>query len=571
MFCPFKHFLPESVEWATDPSRLPIDSDVLFPMLRERQAQTRELSTERLLSDDEFAGWARGIGTDCWRSFNSDIALLWQRGWLQADEVRLISTSAKSDDLTPNCRPLATMALGQAHPKAGRWRRFDIRVHRFRLFPFHCILHRMDWTMTRTAVLYPSALQRHTGEHIRRFKMWLTGPNAIQQIRWWNGIADLAIILEPLYWPTITAHVSRTKPKQVDPEVLRDYREFALATLAGIPKAQLAQAHEELRFAACRQDSNGALYLLMRTTNWYKRDQLTGAFAGALWLRHIAEVLRRGFDELYEDRLVHEDEGFGVWVKGMRALLYGSDYPLDNPADLSRRIVNGLGIPSTRVRIYVEGSTEAGAIKHLFEGLLGSWVEIVNLKAQFGEKKGGYFQNLREELERDRAARRYSCIAVDADNDDLVRSLRAMVGENLIVGMILMSNPDFETQNFTVEQLIRAAEFMEAEQGFDCLPLDRAAFSEVSSGKQFQDTYCSVRQAPGLKGEKWGQALARIAYLDRTNGEDEQNPFVHFANSCLRTRDSNYDAHIETKRIDPQTFELDEIKAQAWEADTLGE
>jgi len=73
----------------------------------------------------------------------------------------------------------------------------------------------------------------------------------LERLRWWNGVADLSILLEPLYWPKITHHII-TRPKTTNVgeteysdyfEQIKQYREIALDVLRRIPKAKIAEAH----------------------------------------------------------------------------------------------------------------------------------------------------------------------------------------------------------------------------------------------------------------------------------------------------------------------------------------
>jgi hypothetical protein len=422
----------------------------------------------------------------------------------------------------------------------------------------------MEWSLSSTSVLYGSGVYHHSKEHVRRFRSWLRSPRALEQIRWWNGIADLAVLLEPIYWHRVVENRTRSAHFPQLPGVSPEYKREALDLLRRIYKARVAQAHEELRWEASRMDPNGSLYLLLRTSLWYKREQLRGPVAGALWLRHMAEVLRHGFDEIYEDRLVHEDESSSSWYPGARAGVYGSEYPLDDLDDLAGRLVRSLGVSSIRARIYVEGPTEEGALREFVNHLLGSWVEIVNLRAQFGSRKGGgYLQNLRAEIERDLEAKRFSFIAIDGDNQDIRRSLSALASENMVVGMILMPQTDFES-HFTRDQQMRAIQLKEQMEDAFYPELDLSLFDEAQSGRELESIYVRERQAQGLKGESWGRALARVAFSDAEGKPEEDFPFVHFAASCIRATTSNYDSFKHMHRIDPGTFRVEQVLEKPW-------
>src|SRR3990172_7295466 len=112
---------------------------------------------------------------------------------------------------------------------------------------------------------------------------------------------------------------------------------------------------------------------------------------------------------MYEDGLVHEDEAFGGWLPGAREWLYGSEYPLEHIPEMRRRVLPRWGLTGgVRVRFYVEGDTEQGALEYALEGLLGFGVEVVNLRAQ------GWATWIARELQSHVKAKRFSMLMLDA-------------------------------------------------------------------------------------------------------------------------------------------------------------
>src|SRR5947209_1537862 len=86
----------------------------------------------------------------------------------------------------------------------------------------------------------------------------------------WNGIVDLAILLEPVVWPNITGR--STWPAGLGQEELREgrsqYRQRVLAVIQSLDPNGWRDIHQSLRFDAAGLDGNHELYLLLRVANW---------------------------------------------------------------------------------------------------------------------------------------------------------------------------------------------------------------------------------------------------------------------------------------------------------------
>ncbi|MCE9559285.1 MAG: hypothetical protein K8R88_10060 [Armatimonadetes bacterium] len=304
-------------------------------------------------------------------------------------------------------------------------------------------------------------------------------------------------------------------------------------------------------------DDNHELYLLLRASNWNKREKVVGKLGAALWVRHIAEVLRHAYDEIYEDRLVHEDEAFGHWYDGARTWAYGSAYPLEDIPEMRRRILPHWGmVSSPRVRFYVEGDTEEGALAYALAGLLGFGLELVNLKAQ------GWGTWLRQELKNDQAAKRISLFMLDNDREDDTRALKAHVRAKLVVGVIFKNSPDLETGCFQIDELLKATVYFEESIGVqDLEPLDPDDFRDINSGRKFEEQYCKIRRAPSLKGKLWGEALMRVAF---ESGKGEENRLVHAYACAVRGVSADYEVQRVRHPLNPETFENDSVNAEGF-------
>lgn len=569
-----RNFVPEPAEEASAPDRLPLSSSDLYPILLGFSDTLNEFRQERPRAESDFIGWARKLKVQAWSGYpEGDVTLLWKRGWIRSDEAVVKHRSPRRWAESP--APVEELGRPLALPfkPAGRWHRYELHCHPFRLFPFMKILDAMNWHLTRTSILYPHSVIQYAKGHTDWFKGFSSSESFLSLLNWWNGIADLAILLEPIYWPKITGwrvrnafHAQSDEEERALGERFEAYRASILKIARRIPKARVAQAHINLRHEAALLDGNHELYLVLRAASWRKRERVEGHLGCAMWLRHIAEVLRHGFDELYDDRLVHEDEAFGMWYEGARKWVYGSEYPLDNIAEMTRRVLPRWGIASSpRVRFYVEGETEEGALEAGLEGILGFGAEVVNLRAQ------GWGTWLRQELENDVAAKRLSLFMLDDDQvkdlpesearkrQDAIRALKAHARENLIVGMTFINSPDLELGCFTISELLKATEYWEQDAGFtDLEPLDPAAFESVRTGREFEERYCQVRLAPSLKGKSWGAALMRVAF---ESDYKESNRLVDAWACAARGVTTDYEVQRTRAPIDPETLRSISVRA----------
>jgi hypothetical protein len=574
-YWPFRNFVAETKEELEAPGRLALDSDVLFPLSQELERKFGPVGQQRYRNESDFLHWASKLGINVWKGYpTADGEKLWIRGWLRADAAR---KRHRSHGRYREVEVVSTLGqpLGQRQPAAGRWHWYELDFHPFRLYPLMRCLDSMSWRLTRTSVLHPKGLENYAKRHVRWFAAFLRNPMFMEERRWCDGVADLCILLEPIYWPSITNRHSgeiaiRALKDPASPEgvLMMNYKEEVLGIVRRIYKSSIALAHERLRFEAAKLDNNHELYLLLRGAKWSKRERIEGSLGAALWLRHMAELLRLAFDEVYEDRLVHEDEAIGWWHEGARKLLYGSEYPLENVAEAVRRILPQWGVHTgPRVRFYVEGETEQGALEYGLDGYLGLYIEVVNLRGD-GKLKGADKDHgswLQKELERDVAARRLSMIMLDDDCAEglteaestrrraSLRSLRKRASEGSVVGMVFVNSPDIETACFTIPELVKAAGYYEQEIGEQNLaPLDIADFAGVKSGKEFEQRYCKIRIARSIKGRIWGEALMRVAF---ESGRGEAQRLVFARNCAIRGIEADYDFQRDKFPVDPVTLE----------------
>ena len=373
--------------------------------------------------------------------------------------------------------------------------------------------------------------------------------------------ADLAILLEPVYWPRITGWLSRSDglSKSDYESVLGDYRCKALQLIDSINPEFCQEIHELLRKDAARMDKNSELYVLLRLSTWTQRKKLKGRISGALWVRHIAEVIRRGFEEVHSNRLPEEDQAFETWHPGGRKMAFGSDRPLDDELRSKPYLAWGFGLfTGSVVRWYVEGETEYYAILEILNEPAKVGVELVNLRGNIASESDNAALKLQDWLVEDRNLRRFSMISFDTDVSANEKAIQKQMVENNVVGFIAAHKPDFEFDNFTIEELTEVAARIDEANDFSGESVRNADWTGVSGGRAFEERYKEVsqRRPRSLKGEEWGRALAKYAieYPNRSDNGRERR-FWHEIRAALQGRIADYDLQKERFTFDPEDFE----------------
>lgn len=477
-----------------------------------------------LQNESRFLSFAKDRGISVQGVTRGDPGEFHRRGWLEADA------------LAEEAQPL---------------------FHPFRIYPLLGILRSYRRPLAVSLDSHPERAATFTAQMVES----LPSTDQLEELApAWNEVADLAILLEPLYWPKVIGQV--THSAFVDEaefgREMEGYRREVLGFLAGLDLERWRGEHESLRIEGAKADRNADLYLLLRLSDWSKRKQLKGVVSLALWLRQMAELIRRGFEKAHGIEWPEEDEAFGFWAPDGRKLTYGSNRPLDDPAQARPRVVSNYRLQTgSIVRWYVEGTTEFHAIQFLLSqpALLG--VELVNLKGQISAERDNAVLKLQDGLLQDLALRRFSMISFDTDVAASVKAVRHQVEENHIVGSIHPSAPDFELANFALEELVEVAACLDEGEGVCGDAVRQADWTSVAGTRDFETGYldASQRQPRSLKGRTWGEALA--VYADQhpvRSDTGEERPLWRAIGNAFRCRFANYDLQKARHGFDPETF-----------------
>jgi len=161
-----------------------------------------------------------------------------------------------------------------------------------------------------------------------------------------------------------------------------------------------------------------------------------------LWIRHMAEVIRRAFEEAHEVQWPEEDQAFGRWLPGGRVWLFGSERPFDDPLRSKPFIAHQFGLfTGSALRWYVEGDTEYYAVLRLLVEPSRLGVELVNLRGEIADERRSAARKLDDALREDLALSRLSVISFDRDVKANERAIRRQVKQDHVVGLINTTAP----------------------------------------------------------------------------------------------------------------------------------
>ncbi len=378
----------------------------------------------------------------------------------------------------------------------------------------------------------------------------------------WNEIVDLATMLEPVYWPEITSGTRSFwgigAVKDIE-AVFDGYHQKAIALLSTLAEQYWRSVHAQLRREIASLDDNADLYVFLRVSKWEQRERLKGPISGALWMRHMAEVIRRGFEEAHGVRWPEEYESFAEWFPTGRKLSFGSERPLDDILGTKPYAAYNFGLfTGSLVRWYVEGETEYYAIFEILRDPAKLGIETVNLQGVLATERDNIALKLGKWLEEDKALRRFSMISFDLDVSANSKVIDRQVTKSGIVGYIAAHKLDFEVANFTPTELAEVAAGLDEAHGFSGAHLRNAVWTGIKSASEFEARYRRLTASgrSSLKGEEWGRALAQYArkHPDWNAGSGEARPLISTIQIALRLRTAHYDIEKEYFGFDPKTF-----------------
>ncbi len=528
------------------------------------------------LRPDGLGNLAKELGLG---SFSGDdIVGLWHMGLLRADLVRAnraiersgLTLLKQEDDgclIYLDSRVLqhrieghggALQATGEVGDGIALW------FHPFRLYVLFHVQRTLKVETTNTQYLiYPQGIETVAKRLKEEMDRWTSSEAFGDRFDYWNATAELAVVCEPF-----SRGVSSSRTfSQVDRSAKFNAYLGALgALLIAIGKPEVRTRREDLGFTAESLDGNRNIQVLLRLMLQQHLEKVKGSLGGAMRFLSMAEVIRRAAEDAFGELLAEEDEiGPGQWMAGARKMLYGSERVFDAERRDLRDYMGLLGLDfGTKVRCYVEGDTEMGALSHATAG--AGHVELVNLAGQVIEKrrKGLAFV---DGLTNDFNARVFSVIMLDKDRSEFAKAVQKAAQEKRFFGRYFLCDPDFEFGNFSSRELVDVALSLTKVDELDASAREarRARLYLATADATANAELWSALEAEGIqdigKGEHWGRALMMFAIQHpRLAANDDQavedRPVIDAARLMLRTRDAGFMRSVAELDLDHETGRL---------------
>lgn len=516
--------------------------------------------------------WKLGLG-----HFDQDsIRALWRIGLLRADVVTAeAQTNVPGfewaptphgfryiDMRSPRRRPEGAPSFVPEGPSPED--QLTPYFHPYKVLVLHHVARtlRINTSNTQYLIWTPGVLSVVDWQ-LRELQHWTESDAFIERFDHWNWITELAVVCEPVRW---------TRPGPVDTGSseqtwLQSYGRRLEVVLRSLPGDAVRSIRHAFALSASDFDSNSGLHTLLRLMNRFERDRIEDRIGAAIRLLDAAESIRRAVERLLQIQLPEEDQiGAGTWMDGARKNLYGTERVFDASPGTLRDYLGRFGLDAgVKVRCYVEGDTELGALRHVVGH--PSQCTFINLRGTVIEKHGRGLA-FADSLAADKASEIFSFIVLDADRSDFVRMLRRAAEDETFHGAFQVFAPDIELANFTIAELLDVALALSAHSGdgnqsqrhaTDAMLLE---LEGATSGDDFfRRLHRGARLAEVDKGEEWGAALMAYAIANKTFPTGHPNcgqerPLVEFARILIRAQGVGFQLSMVYEKLNASTGRL---------------
>ena len=525
-------------------------------------AQPRNIWQEDLVDVSKFASLCSDIGMRC---SADDVLHVWAAGLLRADLVHCAVPCRRRGLVRVYVLPdrsglFADLRRARQRPrgwlnalKRGRGTGDAAQAPLFH--PFRCLVLAHLWRQFEAGfhplqfLINARGTHKILALHRVRIQAITSKVDFLEEIDRLSGIVDMAVAIEPFALPMMRGSVRLSAGSlQARERQVRSYWRAAKRRLRPVGLESIEVMRRELCIQSELLDHNRALWTVLRLMSDSHRQRLQGGLAGAMLLRSMAEVLRRGAEDTFGVSLPEEDEiGLGRYFPGTKEKLYGSERILDGDRAVVEQFIRSHGLDyGVRVRWYVEGETEFGALSSALERVHA--INLVNLRGAVVEK-GGKSVAFRDSLRADRRTRTFSMVSVDADRQDVVRLVKQAERNGEVCGKIFFQQPDFEFANFTLDELQEALRRMARKTGVSpAAGRIRSLTRGAESARELWDALHKKLGAPAGfgKGAEWGRTLIELAYKRPSAppsiaSSDGRRPMLEAINIALRSVVSDYE------------------------------
>lgn len=531
----------------------------------------------KLLTASELSKFVRERGLHFWEG---SIELLWRLGLLQAELVisrrrikrkGLVEVKHDGDQwVYSDERTLRLPSRGLGRPNVDErsaLKNASPLFHPYRYFVLYHLSRVLRLNISRTQILFgPERLDEVMRSLVERFQAWSKTPKATERITYWNDVAALTILSEPTTYESIFRSWScgAFEDQEEQSHMLSELRAVVQALYSRIGLERVERIRQDLCIATQVLDDNRDVHTLLLLSHPKFRKDLKGHLGGALLMRTMAESLRRQSEEVWGRKLREEDElGFGWWPDDLKQRLYGESRLLDGSRTAQNAFLRQLRVDrGLRVRWYVEGETEFQAIQHVV-GLPGeNGVELINLAGRVAQKGHVTF---RDNLRADISMGVFSFVSLDADREDNLRTLTKAVQDGDFFGLFYISKPDFEFENFSLDELEAVLWDIALTNGA-CeseRQILHSALVGVKTGKALMSRAanalpCLARVA---KGATWGEELAKYALANPEKQPGVKRQFIDAVGQAIRSNIVNYQYSRREFTVDMRSGRL--VKKEA--------
>ena len=373
--------------------------------------------------------------------------------------------------------------------------------------------------------LTPEKLRRFVEQSLdRRVKSLVDFPKNKSCLEFNQQLLPLFLWLESYFLPVVRGprpgivHLS-----SFDPYAWNSWRKDndVRARLAehSVTMERLTEWREKMLFNASLYDPAEDFYLLLRSMPFDQRAKFKGQLRLAYDFYELGEVIRLFLEQVSDKPVLKEWDTSGVpntpWVKRV----YGSQPKFGSPSFL-RPVVRHFGLdPAYRVQWLVEGQTEEGFIIRYAERLGADIQEFVSIRNFRGD---GEIKKQMNSLNAALKAAGYEQCFVTLTFDDSNKArkrVESLAKDGLVNTPFVLNAPDFELENFTVEQLVFvattwAAELSQFVKTSQCTLLAEIGHRVQNKEKEgFEKAFNHVLHSHGeqyklSKGKEWGKRLA---------------------------------------------------------------
>jgi hypothetical protein len=437
--------------------------------------------------------------------------------------------------------------------------------HPFRCYVLYHIYNKLKLNFSsEQTLLNTKGFERLISLHVESYNYWSSKKDTSLLLKYWNYITSIAVISEPfvhrIIFNKVTMDISDNYKSILDR--LKKIREKVVNLFQMIDEVHIEYYRDEICTDAEIIDSNKYLHLIIRLMKSDERKKLKEHISSAILFLTMAECLRRTLELAFQKEYPEEDEcGFGEVFRSAKLLLQSSTRVLDGDRVVANQFLRRFGLDyGIRINVYVEGDTEFEALSSEFS--TNSSVLIINLRGNFKEKQGKGV-SFRESLKNDIKSKIFSIILFDSDVSENYRAVQQAAKLDEICGVFFISKPDFELQNFKIDELIEIAFQLAAKKGLKDSSLKELK-KDIKKAKSAKEFFIILHEQSPIfrsvsKGAEWGKALveyARWNSLGKEFGDENDRLINQIIRIIYNGFNASYEVTKQKQKVDPISGKL---------------